>query len=139
LEFIQQNIYLVAIAVFSGAMLLITTFRNAGGPNALSPIEATLLINRENAEVIDVREPAEYAAGHIGDSRNIPLGTLIERAGEIAKLKDSAVILLCHSGVRSAGACSKLAKAGFTNVHSLEGGIDAWVQAGFPIRKGTKK
>lgn len=139
MEFIQQNIYLVAIAVFSGAMLLSTTFRRTGGANSLSPTQATLLINREDAQVIDVREPVEYAAGHLPESRNIPAGELLERVGEIEKLKDGPVILLCQSGVRSASACPKLAKLGFARVHTLDGGIEAWVQAGLPIKKGTKK
>lgn len=139
MEFIQQNIYLVAIAIFSGAMLLSTTFRATGGKNSLSTTQATLLINREDAQIIDVREPAEYAAGHLPDSRNIPVGALEERISEIEKLKDSPVILLCQSGVRSSGACTKLAKLGFSKVHSLDGGIEAWVQAGLPIKKGTKK
>ena len=139
MEFIQQNIYLVAIAIFSGAMLLSTTFRSTGGANALSTTQATLLINREDAQVIDVREPVEYAAGHLPESRNIPLGVLVDRVSEIEKLKDTPVILLCQSGVRSSGACAKLAKLGFTKVHSLDGGIESWVQAGLPIKKGTKK
>lgn len=139
MEFIQQNIYLVAIAVFSGAMLLSTTFRRTGGANSLSPTQATLLINREDAQVIDVREPAEYAAGHLPESRNIPAGELLDRIGEIEKLKDSPLIVICQSGVRSASACPKLGKLGFTRVNSLDGGIEAWVQAGMPIKKGAKK
>lgn len=139
MEFIQQNIYLVAIAIFSGAMLLSTTFRASSGKNALSPTQATLLINREDAQVIDVREPAEYNAGHLAESRNIPLGVLSDRIGEIEKFKDSPLILLCQSGVRSSGACTKLAKLGFSKVHNLDGGIESWVQAGLPIKKGTRK
>lgn len=139
MEFIQQNIYLVAISIFSGAMLLSTTFRASSGKNALSPTQATLLINREDALVIDVREPAEYNAGHLAESRNIPLGVLVDRIGEIEKFKDSPLILLCQSGVRSSGACTKLAKLGFSKVHNLDGGIESWVQAGLPIKKGTRK
>lgn len=139
MEFIQQNIYLVAIAVFSGAMLLSTTFRPTGGKNSLSPVQATLLINREDAQVIDVREPAEYAAGHLPESRNIPAGQLEERVGELEKLKDQPLIVLCQTGARATGACTRLTKLGFSKVHSLDGGIESWVQAGLPIKKGTKK
>lgn len=139
MEFIQQNIYLVAIALFSGGMLLFTSLRSPGGPNALTPTRATLLINREDAQVIDLREPEEYAAGHLPESRSIPLGKLDERMGELEKLKDNPLILLCQTGVRSGGACAKLGKLGFAKVHSLDGGIEAWVQAGLPIKKGTKK
>jgi rhodanese-related sulfurtransferase len=139
LEFIQQNIYLVAIAVLSGSILLITTFQSRGGANALSATQATLLINREDAQVIDVREPAEYAAGHVADARSIPSGQLDERLDELEKYKEKPLILICQTGTRSASACSRLRKQGFTQVHSLEGGIESWVSAGLPIRKGTKK
>ncbi len=139
MEFIQQNIYLVAIAVFSGAMLLSTTFRSSGGARSLSTTQATLLINREDAQLLDVREPAEYAAGHLPDSRNIPAAQLEARIGELEKLKDSPLIVICQTGVRSSGACNRLTKLGFGKIHSLDGGIEAWVQAGLPIRKGTKK
>jgi rhodanese-related sulfurtransferase len=139
LEFIQQNIYLVAIAVFSGAMLLSPTFRSGGGARSLSTTQATMLINREDAQVIDVRDPAEYAAGHLADSRNIPVGALEAQIADLEKYKDQPLILICQTGTRSSGACGRLAKAGFAKVHSLDGGIESWVQAGLPIKKGTKK
>ncbi len=139
MEFIQQNIYLVAIAVFSGAMLLSTTFRSTGGAKSLSTTQATLLINREDAQLVDVREPAEYAAGHISESRNIPAGQLEERIGELENLKDQPFILICQTGPRSSSACGRLTKLGFAKVHSLDGGIESWVQAGLPIKKGMKK
>ena len=60
MEFIQENLYLVSIAVFSGLMLIYSSLRVPGGGNALTPTEATLLINRENAQVVDVRDAAEY-------------------------------------------------------------------------------
>lgn len=139
MEFIQQNIVLVAIAVVSGAMLLAMTFRSTGGRNSLNPTQATLLINRENAQVIDVREADEYAAGHLPESRNIPAGKLEERAGELDKLRDVPLILICQTGARSSGACPRLVKLGFTKVHNLEGGINAWRTAGLPLKKGTRK
>ncbi len=138
MEFIQQNIYLVAIAVFSGAMLLSLTFRSASA-RSLSPTEMTLLINREDAQVVDVRDPAEYAAGHLSESRNIPAAQLEGRIGELEKLKDQPLILICQTGARASGACGRLTKLGFAKVHILGGGIESWVQAGLPIKKGTKK
>lgn len=139
MEFIQQNIYLVAVAVISGAMLLSTVFRRPGSANGLTPTQVTQLINREDAQVIDVREPAEYAAGHLPESRNIPAAQLEGRVGEIEKLKGSPLILICQSGARSGGACAQLGKLGFPKVHNLDGGILAWSQAGLPLKKGTKK
>ena len=56
MEFIQQNIYMIAIAVISGTLLLAMSFRRPSGRNSLTPTQATMLINREDAQVIDVRE-----------------------------------------------------------------------------------
>lgn len=139
LEFIQQNILLVAVAVVSGAMLLALSVRRPGGAHSLTPTQATLLINRENAQLIDIREPNEYVSGHLCDSRNIPSESLAERAGELAQFKDTPLILVCQSGARASSACSTLAKLGFSRVHSLEGGTVAWVEAGLPLKKGTRK
>ena len=140
MDFIIQNFYLVAIAAVSGGMLLFMTFRGTGGGrNSLTPSQATLLINREDAQVIDVREPDEYAAGHLPESRNIPAARLEERAGELDKLKDTPLILICQTGARSGAACPRLSKLGFTKVRSLGGGLNAWREAGLPLKKGTKK
>lgn len=139
MEFIQQNIYLVVIAILSGAMLLVTSLRRPGGSNAVTPTEAILLINREDALMLDVREAAEYINGHVPDSRNIPAGQLEERVGELDKFKNTPLVLICQSGARSSSACSRLAKLGFTRVHNLSGGIGAWAQAGLPLKKGNKK
>ena len=92
-----------------------------------------------NAQIIDVREHDEYVAGHLPESRHIPAGRLEERAGELDKLKDTPLILICQTGARSTGACKQLAKLGFSKVHNLEGGINAWRAAGLPLKKGTKK
>jgi rhodanese-related sulfurtransferase len=139
LEFIQHNILLVAVAVTSGVMLLATFIRRPGSGKGVTPAQATLLINREDALTIDVREAAEYTAGHLPDSRNIPAAKLAERIGELDKFKERSLILVCQSGSRSAGACVQLGKAGFTKVHNLEGGLAAWVAAGLPVKKGGKK
>ena len=139
MEFIQQNIYLVAIAVISGTMLAVMSFRRPGDGSSLTATQATLLINRENAQIVDVREHDEYVAGHLPESRHIPAGRLEERAGELDKLKDTPLILICQTGARSTGACKQLAKLGFSKVHNLDGGINAWRAAGLPLKKGSKK
>jgi len=139
LEFIQQNLYLVGLAIISGSMLLYYSIRHPGGSHSLTPSEATLLINREDAQIIDVREPDEYASGHLPESRNFPLAKLEERASEVAKSKDTPLVVVCQSGARSSGACKTLEKQGYTKVHNLGGGIAAWRTAGLPLKKGAKK
>ena len=139
MEFIQQNIFLVAVALISGIALLVQSVRRPGDRNSVNATQATQLINREDAQVVDVREPGEYANGHLPESRNIPLARLEERAGELDKYKDTPLLVVCQSGARSATACKQLGKLGFSRVHNLEGGIDAWRTAGLPLKKGAKK
>lgn len=139
MEFIQQNIYLVILACASGGALLFLTLRGSSGGNGLSPTQATLLINREDAVVIDVRGADEYAGGHIPEARNIPLDRLEERVGELEKFKERPILLVCQSGARSGKALQQLAKLGFSRLHNLDGGVGAWATAGLPLKKGAKK
>ncbi len=132
LQFAQANLLYVTLAVTSGAMLL-WNLSGAGAAKGLSPLAATLLMNREDAIVVDVREAAEWAAGHIANARHIPLGQLDKRLSELEKFKGRDVIVVCQSGNRSAGACRRLGKSGFEKVHNLAGGIAAWTDAGLPV------
>jgi rhodanese-related sulfurtransferase len=135
MEFIEQNLLLVALVVISGGMLL-ASFRP--NPNELTPADATMLINREDALVVDIRAPAEFADGHIVEARNIPGDKLDERAGELEKFKDRPIILSCQTGARSTNACGRLRKHGFARVYNLAGGLGAWQQAGLPLKRGAK-
>ncbi|HUW35693.1 MAG TPA: rhodanese-like domain-containing protein [Rhodocyclaceae bacterium] len=133
LHFAQNNLIYVVLAAASGAMLLWQTVMGAGGADGVTPLQATLLMNREDALVVDVREATEWSAGHIPNSRHIPLSQLSKRIGEIEKFKTRDVIVNCQSGNRSASACGALKKLGFEKVHNLAGGISAWREAGLPI------
>ena len=73
------------------------------------------------------------------DAVNIPGGKLAEQIGELEKFKDKPIIVCCASGMRSTKVCGELKKQGFTKLHNLAGGVDAWVGAGYPIKKGGKK
>jgi rhodanese-related sulfurtransferase len=137
MEFINQNILLVSIVVVSGLGLL-WPLLGRSNKNEVNPAEATLLINREDAHIVDVREADEFAGGHLPEARNIPLAKLADRVGEIEKYKDKPVIVCCAAGMRSAKGCGELSKLGFGRVYSLAGGVDAWVGAGYPVKKGTR-
>lgn len=138
MEFINQNILLISLVVVSGLSLLWPAFSRPSG-NSVSPGEATQLINREDAHVIDVREAGEFAGGHLPDAVNIPGGQLVERMGELEKFKGKPLIVCCASGMRSNKACGELKKQGFDKLYNLAGGVDAWVGAGYPIKKAGKK
>ena len=132
LQFAQANLLYVGLAVASGAMLLWNLF-GAGLNRGISPLQATLLMNREDALVVDVREASEWSAGHIANARHIPAGQLDKRMTELEKFKGRTVIVLCQSGNRSASVCRRLGKSGFEKVHNLAGGIAAWTEAGLPV------
>ncbi len=83
--------------------------------------------------LVDVRTPGEYAEGHVGTARNIPVGDLGARLDEISRYRDGAVYLICHSGGRSARAAAQLLEAGFANPVNVLGGTQAWIEAGHPV------
>ena len=85
--------------------------------------------------LLDVREPDEYAAIHAVNAKLIPLGEVGARLKEIEAYKDKPVAVICRSGRRSAQAVSLLKESGFTQVVNVEGGTQAWVQAGLDVIK----
>lgn len=138
MEFLQQNWYWVALAAASGGWLLVDVIRSRGDSSQLSPVEATLLINREDALVVDVRDPAEFSGGHIPNARHIPLGELAGRATELEKFRNRPIILCCASGNRSATGIETLRKAGFEKLFNLRGGLFEWEKAGQPVSRKKK-
>jgi rhodanese-related sulfurtransferase len=135
-KFIQENILLIAVAFVSGAMLLWPYARRVGGGPSVSAAQATQLINREDALVLDVRDPGEYGSGHIIGAKNVPLSRIGSAGSEIAaKRKEKPVIVYCDTGSRSTKAAAALRSQGFSKVVNLSGGLGAWQQAGLPVEK----
>ena len=135
MDFVQSNLLLIAVAFVSGAMLLWPLIRRGAGGPWVSTLQATHMINREDALVIDVRDAAEYAKGHILGARSAPLSDLERKLAELAKFKARPVIVHCESGNRSTNAIGILRRNGFANVYNLAGGLAAWQQAGLPVEK----
>jgi len=133
-DFLRNNLLLVAVAAVSGGMLIWPLLRRTTGGPWVSTAQATHLINREDALLVDVREPGEFGAGHILGARNVPLAR-IEGSGDLAKRKDKPVIVYCEGGERAAKAAAALRKLGFSRVVNLNGGLPAWQQAGLPLEK----
>ncbi|MGZ8290055.1 MAG: rhodanese-like domain-containing protein [Telluria sp.] len=133
MKFILDHIFLVGLATVSGLALLLPAFQPRG--KRASILEATQLINRGKTQIIDVRTPDEFAAGHLRDAKNIPLADLGSRIGELGTQKSKAVVVVCQQGARAAKAVGVLRKAGFEDVVSLDGGQAAWVAAGMPVIK----
>ena len=91
----------------------------------------------QNVQVVDVREKGEFngALGHVPGAVLMPLGTLNERAGELAH--DKPIVTVCRSGARSAQATVLLGKAGFSQVANLSGGMLRWRAQRLPVEGGA--
>lgn len=87
-------------------------------------------VHATGAQVIDVREPAEYVAGHVPGAASIPMGQLPGRLAEIDRSKP--VFVVCQAGGRSAAMADVLLQHGY-DAHSVTGGTAAWTTAGRPV------
>jgi rhodanese-related sulfurtransferase len=90
-------------------------------------------------DVIDVRTPVEFRAMHMVGARNVPLDSLDPHV--VMEQRNGAndpLYLICQSGGRGAAACRKFCDAGYANVVNVEGGTQAWVEAGLPVERGNK-
>jgi len=133
-KFIIDHIFIVAVVVLSGGALLWPVLQPRG--KRASSLQVTQLINRGRTTILDVRDAAEFANGHLRDAKNIPLADLRARIGELERAKaKSTIIVVCQSGARADKAVKQLAAAGFEDVVSLDGGVTAWQAAGLPVAK----
>lgn len=133
MKFILDHILVVSIVVLSGGALLWPALQPRG--KRASSLQVTQLINRGKTLVLDISSAEEFAAGHLRDAKNIPLADLSSRVGELDKFKNKTVVVVCQTGARSDKAVKLLAAAGFEDVVSLDGGINAWKAAGLPTAK----
>ncbi len=134
-KFIMDNWMLISIAIASGGMLFWPVLQGAVTAG-LNPASAVQLINREKAVVVDVCEPGEFAAGHVGGAKNVPLGELESKLASVVKNKAVPLILVCQSGARSGRAVAIAKKLGYEQAQSLGGGLSSWRAANLPVEKG---
>jgi rhodanese-related sulfurtransferase len=126
------NLILIAIAVVSGALLALPVLMRRG--RGISSQDAIQLINRRNAVVLDIRDAAAFATGHLPQARHLAFADLA-KAPQVAKNKSTPVLLVCQTGQRSTKAEATLKEAGYAEVYVLDGGLDAWSKAGMPVVK----
>ena len=135
MKFIIDNWMLMSVALASGTMLFWPVLKGASG-GSLTAAGAVQLINHEKAVVIDVCEASEFADGHVGGAKNIPLNQLEAKLPGAVKNKALPVILVCRSGARSNRALGIAKKLGYEQAQSLAGGLGAWKTANLPVEKG---
>lgn len=136
LNFLVDQWVLVLAAVTSGALLFWPALKGGTQGGKVTAAEAVRLINREKGVLIDVCEPAEFAAGHAAGSRSVPLGSLESSAG-LPKNKALPLVVVCASGARATRAVAVLKKLGFERAHALAGGLAAWREANLPVEKSV--
>ena len=90
----------------------------------------------ERFQFVDVREDSEFAVDHAAGARHIGRGVLERDVENLIPEKSTPIVLYCGGGYRSALAADNLQKMGYTNVVSMDGGIRAWREAGYPVEKG---
>jgi rhodanese-related sulfurtransferase len=106
------------------------------GVKKINHQQATMLMNREDAVVIDVRGDGEYKKGHILGSKLMPLSKFKNNdLASIEKYKDTPIIVVCNSGMTSNQACQMMQKLGFNDLYNLQGGITEWRNANLPLTK----
>jgi rhodanese-related sulfurtransferase len=139
LNFLIDNWILVLMAVTSGGLLAWPALKGGGAGGGVGTTEAVRLINREKGVLIDVGEPAEFAAGHAAGARNVPLGQIDGEAGKkgLPTNKTLPLVVLCPSGARAGRAAALLRKAGYEKAVALSGGTNAWREASLPVEKST--
>lgn len=127
---------LIVLALTSGGMLLWPSVAGGGAVGKVGPAEAVRLMNREKAVLIDVSEPAEFAAGHAAGARNVPFGAL-DGAKGLPSNKTLPIVVVCPSGARAGRAAALLRKQGYEKAVALAGGTKAWGEASLPLEKAA--
>ncbi len=140
MQFFIDNIILIIAAFLSGGLLLWPLAARGSSAKTINTLGATQLLNSEDALLVDLRETKELARGSVPQAMHVPMSALPEKMTEIknkvSRSKGQApVILMCQSGWRGMKAGRALRKAGIEHVFNLEGGFDAWQQAGLPVSK----
>jgi rhodanese-related sulfurtransferase len=137
LAFAERHPYLsLAFVGLTLAIVYTEIARLFRGYKALRPAELTVLINREDALVVDLSATADFEKGHIAGARSVTPSQLDPDKKPLAGAKQRPVVVVCRTGQASAAAAKKLKKAGFEQVYWLDGGVLAWQQADLPLVKG---
>lgn len=134
-EFLIQNSWLIALAAGSGLMLIWPILTKGGGTRVTVP-QATLLINQKKAVLVDIRDDDFVNnSGVVPNAKRVGIKELKDKANTLAKTKETPLIVLCQTGARSGAAATVLKAAGYTEVFVLDGGLNAWKEAGMPVKK----
>ena len=136
-EFAGNNMLLAGAWVALFVMLIYSYVTGFTSPvKEVSTHEMTVLVNKEDAVILDTRAQKDFKAGHIVGSRQLSAEAI--RSNDFKKLenvKDKPIIVVCAMGNSARAVANSMSKAGFDNVKVLRGGMSAWTSAGLPVSK----
>ncbi|QYK01379.1 rhodanese-like domain-containing protein [Shewanella psychrotolerans] len=140
IEFLKANPMLSLAWIGLLVALLVSVFKSSiSKVKTVDHQQATLLINKQDAKVVDVRSKEEFKKGHIVDALNIPLSEIKNnQTSALENFKASPIIMVCNAGMTSAQAAQLMVKAGFESVHNLKGGMSEWQQSNLPVAKNKR-
>jgi len=136
-HFIANHVLLAAtLVVIILALVALEVSRKFRGFRELTPGSLVQMINRGSPLVVDLSAFADFEKGHIMGSKHVAPSQFDPENKDLAKARDLQVVTVCRNGMESGKAAKRLVKAGFSNVATLAGGINAWKQADLPLAKG---
>lgn len=115
---------------------MVAEARESTEATSVERVHEGLASEGEEVTVVDVREPDEYAAGHVPGAQSLPRGMLEWKASERLPDRDARIVVHCALGGRGALAAKTLSEMGYTNVANMEGGFEAWRERGFEVEAG---
>lgn len=133
IEFATNHYYLIAAWILTLVLFLLNESRKAG--KSVTPAEATRMINKEGALVLDIRTKKEWDTGRITGAIHMPLADLDRRVSELNAHKEKPVIVVCNMGQTASTATKKLRSAGFARAIRLSGGMTEWRSQNMPVVK----
>lgn len=131
LEFLAQQWILAAALLAVIVMLFLHESRKSG--TGLSPQQAINLVNAEQGVFVDLRDSADFRAGHIVDAMHIPSAKLLNNTGLLEKYRDKPIILVCKMGQSAGPVAKKLHADGFEKVYRMTGGMMEWGNLQLPV------
>ncbi len=132
-QFVSQEWYWFGLLSLLATVLMLHERRKAGPQ--VSPAQLSMLINNEDALVLDVRADKEFRKGHVVGAMNVPYNQLNDRIDQLDKYKGRPVVLVCKMGSTTGSVAKRLRERGFEKVYRLNGGMMEWSASQMPVVK----
>ncbi len=135
IDFLSHHVALsIAAIIVLILLLIIEMLRSKQRRYCINPVQATQLINHDNAVVIDIRPTSAFQSGHIINALSMNVNDIKSPSKKIEKMKNKPLLIVCAAGMDSQKIAALLLKHGY-NAYALSGGMRRWVDAQMPVVK----